>query len=266
MKKRTISSIIILLIITPLLIIGKIPYAIGVGLVSLIAFREIMMLKQPEEKRLSLPLYGLNLIAFLILVFSNYDGNSLLFGLDYDLMGFTILLVLLPIIFIPSKNYGITRALRNLGLILLVGLGFNLLILVFNYDKRIFIYLVSVTIFTDIFAFISGSLIGKHKCAKEISPNKSWEGSIIGSIMGTFLATVVYINIIGYNDHMIRFILITLLLSVIGQLGDLFFSAIKREFKIKDFSNLIPGHGGILDRLDSLIFVLIGFLIFRLFL
>ena len=70
-----------------------------------------------------------------------------------------------------------------------------------------------------------------------------------------------YINILNPQVGLLKIILVVLLLSVMGQIGDLVFSKIKREAKIKDFSNLIPGHGGVLDRFDSLIFVVITYLI-----
>ena len=103
-------------------------------------------------------------------------------------------------------------------------------------------------------------MVGKHKFTS-ISPNKTIEGCIIGTIISTFVATMYYINIIGNTTNIFKIVSLIALLSIIGQCGDLFFSAIKRENNKKDFSNLIPGHGGILDRLDSIIFVMFAFII-----
>ncbi len=264
-KKRTISAAIITLIALPLLLIGGIPYAIAVGILSLVAFKEIINLKEPREKKLPIIMMAIYLVAFLIVVYSNYDGKGILFGLSYDRIGLVLISTLLPSMFYIEEEYFMNRALRILGLITLVGLGFNMMISIFNLNKALFLYLVFISMSTDIYAYISGMLIGKHKLSSKISPNKSWEGSIIGTLMGTFIAVMFYINFIGTSTNIVRLILITMLLSVIGQLGDLFFSAIKREYKIKDYSNLIPGHGGILDRFDSIIFVLISYLIFRFY-
>lgn len=121
--------------------------------------------------------------------------------------------------------------------------------------------MVLTPIITDTFAYVGGSLIGKHKVTK-LSPNKSWEGYIVGSLMGTFMMSMYYTTFISSNVNIIMLILIIFLMTVVGQVGDLFFSAIKREHEIKDFSNLIPGHGGVMDRLDSLIFVSLVFMIF----
>ena len=112
---------------------------------------------------------------------------------------------------------------------------------------------------TDTFAYIFGSLIGKHKMCPLISPKKSWEGSIFGSLVGTFVSCTFYHAMI--NTVSLKVVFVTLILSIIGQLGDLFFSKIKRENGIKDFSNIMPGHGGILDRLDSLIMVVLAFIV-----
>ena len=140
-----------------------------------------------------------------------------------------------------------------------------MLISIYNYNIKYFILLILITTLTDTFALFGGRLIGKHTFTK-ISPNKTIEGCIIGSIVSTFVCTVYYINIINNTKNILVVIGLILLLSIIGQMGDLFFSAIKREYKIKDFSNLIPGHGGILDRLDSIIFVFYAFTVIILYL
>ena len=111
---------------------------------------------------------------------------------------------------------------------------------------------------SDVFAFMVGTRIGKHKFTK-ISPKKSVEGCIAG-IVGADIIAVIYTLIInnafnqGINIGLA--IVVVSLLTIIGQVGDVFASAIKRYCGIKDFSNLIPGHGGMLDRVDSVIFVI----------
>ena len=103
--------------------------------------------------------------------------------------------------------------------------------------------------------------IGKHKLAPDISPKKTIEGAVGGTIMGTIVATLFYVTVISKSVPLVFVILITALLTGVGQIGDLAFSAIKRYYGQKDFSELIPGHGGILDRFDSLVFVVLAFVL-----
>ena len=103
-------------------------------------------------------------------------------------------------------------------------------------------------------------LVGKHKFTS-ISPKKTIEGLIGGTFMGTFVGVAFYHTVINPSMSLLFIIFITMFLSLIGQLGDLVFSAIKRYYDKKDFSDLIPGHGGILDRFDSIIFVVLAFII-----
>ena len=105
-------------------------------------------------------------------------------------------------------------------------------------------------------------LIGKHKLLSEISPKKTVEGLIGGTIMGVFVSSMFFYTCITSNISILLLIIICTFLSLLGQFGDLIFSAVKRYFGIKDFSNIMPGHGGVLDRLDSIIFVLLGFTFF----
>lgn len=110
---------------------------------------------------------------------------------------------------------------------------------------------------TDVFAYMVGMIMGKHKFSK-ISPKKSIEGCI-GGIVGAILLMLAYTYVantyLGMNYSYLFIIGIGIILSLLGQIGDFAASSIKREVGIKDYSNLIPGHGGMLDRIDSLIFL-----------
>ena len=110
---------------------------------------------------------------------------------------------------------------------------------------------------TDIVAYFVGKAFGKHKFSK-VSPKKSIEGCVAG-VIGAVVIAIIYtlaINLIfTYKYSYLYVILITILLSIIGQIGDFTESSIKRYVNVKDASNLIPGHGGMLDRIDSLMFI-----------
>ena len=110
---------------------------------------------------------------------------------------------------------------------------------------------------TDTFAYFIGSKFGKHKFTK-ISPKKSIEGSIggtIGAIVIALIYTYCINRFVGLNISYIYISIITFALSILSQIGDLSASSIKRTVDIKDFGNLIPGHGGMLDRIDSIIYI-----------
>ena len=116
----------------------------------------------------------------------------------------------------------------------------------------------------DAFAYFVGIFLGKHKMNERISPKKTWEGFFGGVILASIFLSG-YALIFAFNghpllpgvldvEHMYHIFILSLIIPLVSTLGDLVFSSIKRHYQIKDFSNIIPGHGGILDRLDSLIF------------
>jgi len=123
-------------------------------------------------------------------------------------------------------------------------------------------------IVTDSAAYFIGSWFGKHKLSPHISPNKSVEGAIAGFVFG--FAAIMVLGffseaITGAHIRLIHFVILGLILPPLEQVGDLFASLIKRHFGLKDFSNIFPGHGGVLDRLDSSLFICpVVFLYFRL--
>jgi phosphatidate cytidylyltransferase len=136
-----------------------------------------------------------------------------------------------------------------------------------TYYPHLSIYLLYsflVAILSDIGGLIVGKFFKGKKLTK-ISPNKTVSGSIGSFIFSLFLIPLFYEYLIIYSFS--KLILVTILISLISQLGDLFISFLKRKAKVKDTSNLLPGHGGFLDRVDGIIFTMpIGFSIFTIFL
>lgn len=260
MKERIISAIVLLIIFVPILILGELPFAILMSILAVCSLHELFKTRRKVNRiPMAIELYSYILVIFFTM---NDYGSYNIMSLDYRLMPFLVLTNLTPLIFVNDKEkYGFNDALFLIGSTLFVGLTFNLLIMIREYNVNYLIYLFLITITTDVFAYITGKYIGRIKLSPKISPNKTVEGLIGGTFMGTLIPTLFYLSV--FNNPLGPFVVIflTCFLSLIGQIGDLVFSFIKREFGMKDFSNIIPGHGGILDRLDSIIFVSLTFLL-----
>lgn len=258
MKSRVISACILLAILIPSIIIGGLMFKILTGLIAILAYREILNLKGLKKYPFIVILFGL--FSIILITINNSDIAYNLVGLDYKRIAIVYLLMFIPTIFYYGKNkYNIKDAFFLTTFISFIGITLSLLTNILIYSKAYFILILVVTFATDTFAFLTGKFIGKRKFSS-ISPNKTVEGCVGGLIMGCLISSIYYMTFIG-SSPIYKVSLACLLLSLACEIGDLFYSAIKREFGIKDFSNLIPGHGGILDRLDSLSFVLLAFII-----
>jgi len=255
MKERIISAIVMLIIFIPILIIGKLPFAITCLILALMAIYELLNFK----KNLPILVKSITYILTGILVLINILNLNSFLGLFLMLV---ILCYLISLVFINNQDkYNYKDAFYLIGITLFIGFSFQNLIYLRNTNLNILIYLLLTTVATDTFALLVGKCFGKHKLAPEISPNKTIEGSIGGSCFGVVIASLFYIYFIKDYSSLVSVILTTLFLTIIGQLGDLVKSSIKRYEKVKDFSNLIPGHGGILDRFDSIIFVMMAYIL-----
>lgn len=252
MKKRVISAIVALVIFIPLIILGGMWFKVAATILAVLGMREFLNLSGGEKrpKYVDLILYAL----VILLTFMDKNRTSYYF--------LTLLLPMLAVIYCNNnKKYNADDAFKLIGMTILIGTIFHEFTVIREAGIMKFIYLFLITMLTDTYAHLGGSLIGKHKLAPKISPNKTWEGSIIGGIFGTLCAATFYYILVDGTVNVLGLLVITLFLSSLGQLGDLFFSAVKRNHDIKDFSNIMPGHGGVLDRLDSIIFVVIGYIL-----
>lgn len=260
MKKRVISAIVMVLVFIPFLLLGGNFYLVLGSVLGILSLWELMRL----EKHIPAYMQFLSYMVCMILILYNHEN------LDYfNIMNYPIIVSLF---FIYSfsvvingnlKKYSYKDGLWLFVITMLIGIMFNSFIKLRFIGLYEVLYCLLIATVTDSFALFGGHLFGKNKLCKEVSPNKTIEGSVVGTIFGTAVGSVFYYFLIGGRSIWI-IILLTFILSIFGQFGDLFFSSIKREHKIKDYSNVIPGHGGILDRLDSLLFIILGYLLYIL--
>lgn len=286
MKKRTITAIIMILIIAPLLIIPNlfIGLQILMGLLSLIALHELLK-NDKSEYNLTIKITSFILLALSYISFVWYKGNldtlNLINFLDFKLI-ITIITItfILFIMTVLNEKFNIKDVSKIVLYIIYITFGLGSLVVLRINGIQFIIYLFLTTTFTDIFAYIFGIKFGKNKLAPNISPNKSWEGAISGTIistliigsLGSFYGYIFKGNIFNPNSYKTIFdgikifsnlnltgkafliYPLTFILSVVGQMGDLVASKIKRVYDIKDFGYIFPGHGGVLDRFDSAMF------------
>jgi len=256
MKKRTISGIVLLIILIGSLIINTKLFSLVMLLAAILGLRELINIKYKEKEANIEIIKFIGYVSLILIVL-----NKTFFNLNETIViTLPVLGLTLPIVFYnDSKRYNINDALYILGSTFFLGFAFSSIVRLCDSNILKCIYIFLISFLTDTYAYISGSLIGKYNITT-ISPKKTWEGSIIGSLMGCIIGSVYYYTLIG-DLSLIKIIIISIILTILSEIGDLVFSSIKRYFNKKDYSNLIPGHGGILDRFDSVIFVALGLML-----
>jgi phosphatidate cytidylyltransferase len=196
------------------------------------------------------------------------------------------LIVVLFLYFVMSKNFTVEHIGKALLVIIYVAFGAASITAVRFIGVRFITYMFLISLLTDTFAYIVGVKFGKHKMTPTISPKKSWEGAIGGTVVATVIASLFAIyygqlfnpstflgNIFNNSGQqtildrivldqplsmplqVVIIIVMTFTASIVSQFGDLMASKLKRHFEIKDFGNIFPGHGGIMDRFDSVLLV-----------
>lgn len=289
MKKRTITGLIMALILIPLLTIPVLLETFQVVIIIgvIVAVFEMLTMFKKKEK-LTLP-FTITLLVSTLVVYFGTAG----FWLGTDVIDLSnnvgkhfntiILLVILAVLSLLVFVKGFTGedVGRVFTTIFFVGLGAASIVILRVIGVRFIVYLLLISSVTDVFAYLFGTKFGKNKMAPKISPNKSWEGAIAGAAMATIIAGsfglfygVLFkgdlFNSDGYNTILDgvsnlgslpkvaqAFIIYPLAFagSIVGQTGDLVASKLKRMYEIDDFGSIFPGHGGVLDRFDSMFFV-----------
>jgi phosphatidate cytidylyltransferase len=248
MLQRVISGLIITAIFVPPVFISDKRYLMAVGfVVVLIALEEYRrIVKTPWVFFLLTPLIYLSIILF-----AN-QFPTWVNWLYLSLVGAFLILSFYSVV----KDAEVNMITHYLFLLLGLGIGSGSIVYSDIVSFTLLVYLALIVSFTDIFAFFFGIRFGKHKMAPTISPKKSWEGSFFGTVLGsaTGIILVLLANVPILDElTILQLVILSLLVSIFGQIGDLFASKIKRSVGVKDFGSLFPGHGGILDRFDSLL-------------
>ena len=251
----------IFLVGLPLLLLSEyIVYPIALGILASIAVFELLRaLGVHREYFVSIPAY---LIALLLPVFAHSGfvsadrQKAYILLIALVLFGFLMWLMACAVLSRGRIKYDLISP--AFMAVTYVTVSFSSLSLIRYMENGAFFFgLVFVTAWMcDSFAYFTGMLFGKHKLAPELSPKKTIEGSIGGivfAIIGCVLYGVIVEAVSPREADYIILAITGLFLSVVAQIGDLFASLIKREHGIKDYSKLLPGHGGIMDRFDSIL-------------
>ena len=304
LKLRTITGIIMAAVVIGVLFIpvpvGIYIFQAGIIFFALIGALEMIKMFETESKfSIAAKACILVITALIILNIDVYSEGAYEilsqtthgFQAIMGIVEFLPLLILGTIVILGltvfDKNFDGKNAGKALLVIFYVGLGMSSIFILRLWGIKFLVYAILISSSTDVFAYLIGSAIGKHKMAPTISPKKSWEGAIAGTIIATAVASCFALfygdffpdgswigeifNSSGQQTMLDSFdiiknnfsvaeqafivVPITLVASVVGQIGDLIASRFKRTYEIKDFGNIFPGHGGVMDRLDSIIFL-----------
>ena len=254
-SKRITSGFIVAIAVTVMLLVQN-KYIIGILLtcIALVAMNEYLK----AISKVCKPIKWVTYASCALIAVVNFISQQYLAYLFIYSVPTVILLLFAQVIATDMETTFKDMAYTFLGICYItIFILFLALIDGLNHGKILMGYILVASWGTDIFAYCVGSKIGKHKFSK-VSPKKSIEGCVAGTI-GSVVVMLIYTWILNtYFSFNYSYFLIGstgLALSLIGQLGDFAASTIKRYVDIKDYSNLLPGHGGMLDRIDSVIFM-----------
>ncbi|WP_286231485.1 phosphatidate cytidylyltransferase [Neobacillus mesonae] len=250
MKQRIITAVVAAALFLPIVFYGGLPFLLLTYVMASVGLYELIRMK---KLNIFSP-YGFlaTLILWVILL-----PNEILADFYYSKMEISIVLILLLLTYtvITKNRFDFEDAAFSILSAIYVGIGFYFLLETRQAGLVYIFYSLFIIWATDSGAYFVGKVIGKKKLWPEISPNKTVEGSI-GGIVCAVIVAILFGLFSEFDATIVTLIGMTIVLSIFGQIGDLVQSAYKRHFNVKDSGNILPGHGGILDRFDSLLFVL----------
>ena len=242
-SRRLATSLFLIFLLICLFLIGNIGISLMVVVLCFLSFSEIYNLR---KSKLKLQYY----ITFLILIYFFITKSGLLNVFDHLLLiifyTLSSLIILVGLFQKSNIHFSLIGFLLN-------STFFSIIYIISNENLEYKLVFIIITIISlcDIFAYLIGKKFGKFKIFPKISPNKSMEGYIGGSFCSLILFAIIYLYLNLKDLDLILYVIIIIVASFIG---DLYVSFFKRKLKIKDLGKLFPGHGGVLDRIDSWLF------------
>ncbi len=293
MKKRLITGIVLSAILIPIVSIEIFLETFQIFMILFVIMASYEMIRMFENQK---KFQGFARVGIMLLTLGTFLSVGGVLGqgdhspleangaLSITIPLFTLILLSFLVFFKGFNGEDVGKALTVINY---VGLGAAAVLILRFLGVRFIVYLFLITASTDIFAYLFGMRFGKHRLAPHISPLKSWEGAIAGTLFATLIASsfalfygsVFYpgtalgdmLNSGGEQTLLDNFstlgernplwvqaliiVPVTFMGSILAQIGDLVASRLKRTYHIKDFGTILPGHGGLLDRFDSVLFV-----------
>ncbi len=260
-RTRIISGLVGLVLLIGVLYMGSIVLGIAVSIIAVVGLYEFYNSISKTKGIHPIKIVGyVSVVPLLVLGLQKTGWYNIDIGIMTGISVCLIIFVSMAVIVFGHKKYNIVDVCATAFGIAYIPFLMSFLIMLRNMEYgNILIWLIFIGAWgTDTLAYTFGRLFGKRKIIPEISPKKTIAGAI-GGILGCILLMVIYGIIVnsyfGLNVRYIALILLGLFCGVISQIGDWAASAIKRYVNVKDFGNIMPGHGGVLDRFDSILFV-----------
>ena len=261
MKTRIMTGAILAILLIPLLFVPPRVFYIAMLMIMGIAFLEVVFVVKKKEAvhrfwMILFPIFGLLVYSLFLLV---YFG---ILSILYIYVAFFLMMMFLWLGYIFDEKSKVSTLGSLFLMTLYISLGFFAISVIRSYGLGMLVYLLMLAMLTDIFAYFSGYLFGKRKLAPLISPKKTVEGAIGGTLISVLIASLFagFMSIFPYRLVVLIPLLVVsgVVVSFLAQCGDLLASKFKRSYEVKDFSSLLPGHGGIMDRFDSSLFAAIA--------
>lgn len=258
MKTRILTAIPLIAVVVVVLYFRGVVLAATIAAISCVAVFE--MAKALKEKQLNPLVWVCYIYAVACAVFTYF------FGLTYALpllMGFVVIAMSVSLL---DSKFQVPDALATVGILVYPVTFLSILLALGLKEKGLFYIVMAIgsSVICDTFAYFTGMLFGKRKLCPEISPHKTIAGAVGGTVMTMILLPFVTL-LFGGNFHlsnMLTWLCIGFICAIFAQFGDLFASFIKRWCGIKDYGKIFPGHGGVMDRVDSIMFTSVIIYIF----
>lgn len=251
MRQRVITGIVLIATFLPVVIYGGWLYNLLIAILCIIGSNEILRMAKTNRKILP---SILTYVGLLSIIFYDQIAPTISGDLNQAIVPLMSIMLLL-VITVLVEDFDFTKAGISVLAMFYLGLGGYGAVSVREANFALLGFILLVVFTTDMGAYFIGSKIGKRKLVPKISPNKTVEGAV-GGVLSALILAAVYLRYFSFNYSYLVMLVIAIVLSIAGQFGDLIASRLKRHFKVKDAGTIFPGHGGVLDRFDSVLFTL----------